>query len=400
MLGGPLEARRGVLVAAAAYGVVGSMFGFAFVLNALAPFFEHDLDLSRDELGLVLGFEFGALFLIAPLAGYLADRVGTRVVTAGAGVLMAIALSGAALSQNFWHVLSAFAIAGFALGACQTPSFAAVQSWFTGRRGLVAGVISTSIGVGAAILTPLGELLAQVLGWRDALLSLAAVSMAVAVLIAPWISSSRDSALAASADKVFKAPAIEIRDLMRSERFLLFAAGSFFMAFALLTPMAHVAVSAVDAGLSVQTAAALVATIGFTSIPARILAGTLADRFGRSAILGWCYAGLGLSFLVWSVAADAKWFFIFSVVYGAFQGACVALRPAATADHFSGPWLGTIMGMIYFASFVGALVGPWIFGHVYETFGSYDYASFGAFGLCLISAVLMWRVARLSVETE
>jgi MFS family permease len=182
---------------------------------------------------------------------------------------------------------------------------------------------------------------------------------------------------------------------MRTRRFIFFALGSFCMAFALLTPMAHIAVSAVDAGLSVQTAAALVATTAFASIPARIIAGALADYFGRTLTLGWGYACLGMSFLLWSSASEITTFFAYAVAYGAIQGACVALRPAATADHFSGPYLGTIMGMVYFASFIGALAGPWLFGRIYEVFGSYDYASYGAFVVCLCSAAFMWRTARL-----
>jgi OFA family oxalate/formate antiporter-like MFS transporter len=297
-------------------------------------------------------------------------------------------------------LLFAFAIAGFALGACQTPSFAAVLSWFESRRGLVAGIISTSIGIGGAIMTPLGELAAQVLGWRHALFLLAAVSLGVAVLFAPWISSRRNGSQAVNSDTSSKSPPVKLRTIFLSERFLLFAAASFCMAFALLTPMAHIAVSAVDEGLSVQTAATLIAIIGFISVPARIVAGMLADRIGRTATLGWCYAGLGVSFLVWTVASDGLVFLIYAIFYGGFQGACVALRPAATADYFSGPLLSTVMGMIYFASFVGALAGPWIFGRVHESFGSYDYASFGAFGFCLISAALMWRLVQLPTEPE
>jgi hypothetical protein len=39
------------------------MFGFGFALNALAPLFERDLNLRRDELGLALGLEFDPVFI-------------------------------------------------------------------------------------------------------------------------------------------------------------------------------------------------------------------------------------------------------------------------------------------------------------------------------------------------
>ena len=74
---------------------------------------------------------------------------------------------------------------------------------------------------------------------------------------------------------------------------------------------------------------------------------------------------------------------------GAAYGGFVALVPALTADYFGGRHTGSILGVLYTAAGVGALLGPVVAGAMYDARESYT--------LPILMAVVMNGVAMVCV---
>src|SRR5262247_2354782 len=130
-----------------------------------------------------LGYSLSWLGFVvfAPVAGWLSDRWGTRVVVTAGGVILgaALALTGRSTSLAQYYVcfgvLGAAGIAGMLI-----PSTTIVTRWFVRSRGTAMGVLSTGPG-SAVIFYPLNAWLIATMGWRMALVAFGCIVAAATI---------------------------------------------------------------------------------------------------------------------------------------------------------------------------------------------------------------------------
>jgi MFS family permease len=373
----------------AVFWTLGTLFGCTYALAAIAVSLETALALSRDGIGLIMGLAFGGIYIGAPISGALADRFDVRGIAVAGMVVLATAFYLGSLTEEPWQAIAVLGGGiGVAMGLLWSPSIAAIQTWFTARRALATGIACCGMGLGTLLIVPWIEESARLDGWRSAFVLMAMVSAGAGVLAAPWIvwgpqHSGRGKAKPGGPQKV------SVRSLVSTRRFLLLGGSTALGGFVMLTALSHMAASAVDQGIGSAEAAGIVAVAGLASIPARILAGFLGDRFGRTRVLAGVYVFLGASYALW-LMSDGLWlFWAFAALYGAAYGAAVVMRPAATADHYEGPHLATMVGVTYLTSFVGAVSGPVLYGVIRDTYGDYAIGQIASVLICLFAAALV-----------
>jgi len=114
--------------------------------------------------------------------------------------------------------------------------------------------------------------------------------------------------------------------------------------------------------------------------------GHAGDRLGRQQTLGALHVALGMLFLAWTIKEGFLALAFFAFAYGVCYGATIALRPAVIADHFAGPSLAAVTGLLHYTSSVlGPLVGPAAFGYSVDYWNS-DLVASCAAAACLIAA--------------
>jgi MFS family permease len=144
------EARR-ILI-----GTVFSALGRGFTLPFLFIYLTAVHDIPKSTAGLLIGW-FGLLtLLIAPVGGFLIDRLGARRVVLPALAIEALAMGGLALSSNvwqFWGVLTLGAFGGSTIWAGQNTILTSVTTNSERQKvfGLQFALLNLGIGVGAAI---------------------------------------------------------------------------------------------------------------------------------------------------------------------------------------------------------------------------------------------------------
>jgi EmrB/QacA subfamily drug resistance transporter len=114
----------------------------------------------------ILGYspvQAGAIFLpmtvlimfVAPVAGRLSDRLGSRwLIVAGMGFLAThlFLLSNLDVDSTFWNLLPALVLGGFGMGLTMTPAtVAAIGSVPVAKAGIGSGVLNTFRQVGGAL---------------------------------------------------------------------------------------------------------------------------------------------------------------------------------------------------------------------------------------------------------
>lgn len=151
-------------------GIAAGLLSYAVLFGALfviPVFLERALRRSAEVTGLTLTAVPFALALVAPVAGRLADRFGSRGLTAGGMAVSAIALlflervpQGAELT-----LMLVLALFGLGLGAFTPPNNAAIMGAAPRQRlGVAGGILNMTRGLG----TTLGvAATGAVLAWRQ-----------------------------------------------------------------------------------------------------------------------------------------------------------------------------------------------------------------------------------------
>jgi EmrB/QacA subfamily drug resistance transporter len=95
------------------------------------------------------------IVFLAPIAGKLSDRVGSRWLMAGGMTVVALCcleLSTVSLHSSFWHMLPGFVLGGIGMSFVMTPmSAAAMGAVSVDKAGVASGVLNTFRQVGVAL---------------------------------------------------------------------------------------------------------------------------------------------------------------------------------------------------------------------------------------------------------
>ena len=170
-----------VVLAGALINSLGALHFYGFTVFFLP--LSLDLNLSRAATSLVFSLSRAEGAVEGPLAGYIIDRFGPRLVMLGGITVVGlgyICLSRVDSYLWFLVVYVGLISLGFNAGFLHAV-LAAVNNWFIRRRALVMAIVLSAFGLGGAVITPLLSLAVSELGWRMATI-LAGVAMWVICL--------------------------------------------------------------------------------------------------------------------------------------------------------------------------------------------------------------------------
>ncbi|XP_067100844.1 monocarboxylate transporter 12-B [Osmerus mordax] len=364
--------------------------------------------------------------LCAPMGSFIGNRLSCRVAVIMGGFLSSTGLilsSFASSLENLYLTLGVLTGVGFAL--CYTPAIAMVGSYFCERKALAYGIAMSGSGIGTFVLAPVVQLLIEHYSWRGALLILGGFVSNLCVcgaLLRPITLREEEEPLPVDPERgsysvkvatvtekdnngVLVSPALQHRPSnwpcflsSRDYRFLLLPdflglAGSFlFLASGCSLPFVYLVPYALDAGVSHHQAAFLMSILGVIGIVGNITFGWLTDMRCLKPYRAVCYmvaVGMeGLCCLFIPLLRSFALLVPFSVLYGYFDGAYVALIPVVTSDVVGTPYLSSALGIVYFLHAIPYLISPPIGGWLVDTTGTYT-ATFFLSGFALISSSLV-----------
>jgi MFS family permease len=333
----------------------------------------------------------------APLAGIAADRFGARRMVLVGGALMAFGLAGSAFADALWQVVLLYGVVmTLALNCLGMLVFAPLISrLFTARRGMAIAMLQSANGFGRAISAPISALLLAGVGWRGAYLWQAGlVALVVAPLAAffPRLGAEPRTTAADAGARDWT-----LREAMRTWQFwglmavyALTSIGSFIVSL-------HQLAFAVDMGFEPVHAAAVLGIGAFLALPGAIATGTVSDRIGRegAAVLTYGISILGVALALCIHDASQPWlFWLHAIFFGITWGARGPAITAKTADIFPGPRLGTILGVITIGSGLGAGLGSWAAGLLFDLTGSYRTGFWVSIAAYALGAAVFWSLRR------
>jgi sugar phosphate permease len=372
------------------------MLGGGFHLYGFTIFFlpiTQELGLSRAATSLVFALARAEGAIEGPLAGYLIDRFGPRpmmlagVILSGVGYML---LAGVESYLGLLVVYLGLISLSFSAGFMHSP-MALANSWFIRRRALAMTLISSSIGLGGTVITPLLAFSVQTWGWRYgaflAGLGLILIGVPVALVakrspesmglapdgVAPQ--AEVPSTQATSATKTTEPvkpsePEFTLRQAMRTSAFwmLILATTTRVGVFNAIT--VHFVPIMVWKGVSEQRAAAMLAAMALMSLPSHLLVGWIADYVNKPRLMAACM-GVGAVSIAFLAYGEGEWSLWIFVLLFTIMEAIFPVGWATVGDFFGRKSFATIRGTMSFFYLWGPALGPVITGAIYDRYQSY-----------------------------
>jgi putative MFS transporter len=361
------------VLAATCLASLGSFYTMTVPAFAM-PQIQRGLAIPEDEVGLLFALlRFGTLFSL--VLAVLADRVGRRRI---------LTLSVAALA--LCNLLSAFAPSGIVLAWLQFGA-----RLFLGAQILLAVVVvseelsAANRGFGLGVVTAVGglgggiTLLAYAFvdhlphGWR----SLFAIG-AFGLLWVPWLWRSLHETRRFSdhlSHGVISGPAWQpMRDIVRHHTWRLAAlAGVVLPVSVILEPGLTFVSKHMQDGLGYSPAQVglLLAVCGAGTPVANVLAGNLADRFGRKPVTAFASLLLPSAVALFYNARGIVPLSLGLMLLFVSVGFLVVLHGALATELFPTALRSTAAGMREALATVGSSLGLWIVGLLYAVTGSH-----------------------------
>jgi len=144
-----------------------------------------------------------------------------------------------------------------------------------------------------------------------------------------------------------------------------------------------------DQGLSAEVGAWSLAVIGLFNVFGAICAGILANQFQKKNLLSIIYLSRGLFMLLFVLAPISETtVLILSAGLGLSWMSTVPLTTSIVAQVFGPRFMATLFGFVLFSHQLGAFLGVWLGGKIFDETGSYTMVWWLSIALALFAALI------------
>lgn len=371
----------GCLIAMIGFGPRASM-GF------FMPPMVNELGWGRDTFAFALALQNLLWGIGQPIAGAIADRYGTYRVLAAGALMYGIGLVGMQIFTTPLGLnITAGALVGFGLAGC---SFNLVLGAFAKllpehKRPLAFGLGTAAGSFGQFLYAPIGVAMISSFGWQQTLfiwgLTFAAV-LPLALMIATSASPPKPGGEELTIKSMF------LRAFShRSYNYLV--AGFFVCGFHIAFITVHLPAYLLDKGLSAATGGKVLAAIGLFNIIGSISAGYLTGKMPKRLLLAGIYGVRSLAILAFILLPVTE---LSAILFGASIGllwlSTVPPTSALVGVMFGTRFLSMLYGFVFLSHQLGAFIGVWLGGYVFEKIGSYMPVWWIGIGLGLFAALI------------
>ncbi|MSQ07993.1 MAG: MFS transporter [Dehalococcoidia bacterium] len=380
-----------------AFASGGSQYGFGMFVRPLEA--EFGWTRTQINISLSIGLISG---LLAPFAGWVVDRYGSRVIMTVSLAIVAVSfLLRAGMTELWqWYALSALLAVG--MSGTFMPVGKLVGAWFPYTRGRMMGTAITGNNVFGLIGVPLLNMVIAAQSWR---LAYAIIGAGVAsVAIAAWF-LVRDRPGPGEGEKqrdgAGKAPRqlpdlnLTLGQAIRTPAFWFIMAGLTCAGFSYPSFMTQLIPHMEAEGWSSGRATLVLTALAGVALGSKITWGWLSERLTArvSFVIAICIMAIGIVFVILAGGTNYVWPAI--IFFGLGFGGIGPLMSLVILETFGLKNFGSIQGAISLVtSIVPTLTGPIIAGHLYDTTGSYHTSFAIAAGLFATGAIAVLAVRR------
>ncbi len=386
----------------------------AFSLLFPAILVEYQWDRSVIAGAFSIGFVASGFFI--PIMGIIMDRWGPRVVIPLGAIMAILGLVGATVVSTpfgFYVNLGVLVITGTVAMTYSSHSMF-LPHWFIRKRGLAIGIAFAGAGIGSITLLPWFQDIIDNDGWRQACFIIAGV-VALVIPLTWYFQRQRPQDLGLEADgddsgensKGIETPDPivdkdwantdwTLRSAAKTSRFWWIFFSYFTALYAWYSVLVHQTVYLVETGFDTATAATALGLVGLFGIVGQIGIGALSDRIGREwawtlSMLGYvvCYCVL----LMLAITPSIFLLYLMVAMQGLLGFGIASIYGSISAEVFAGKRFASIFAITGLGGNVGAGIGPWLTGYIFDITNSYHLAFWLCIAMSVASIFCIWMAA-------
>ena len=351
--------------------------------------------------------------VMAPVVGILVDRIGPRrvmlpgIALTGLGLLLCTQIETLAQFYLFYGV-----VAGIGIPCLSIAPFTIILShWFEKKRGTANGLASVGMGMSSLLFVPLFQYLISLWGWRSAFFIFSVLVFAIPLPLNAIFLKHRPEEIGLlpdgdPADNMPKEAWLHptassskkegLKDLMKTGRFWSVILFPSLIVFGIYIVIVHHVRYLVDLGVDKMCAASLFAVMGAISGGFRFFWGWFSDKIGREityTLGGICFSLGILALLLFQYIPFPFLLYLFAFFFGAGWGSTAPMFMSISGDLYKGKNFGLIYGLVEGNIGIGAAVGTWVGGYIFDQTQNYLWAFILAILISFISVFLVWYIA-------
>ena len=379
--------RSWIAVIACAAGVFwpgAFIFGFPGVMGEI---WKEMFNAGRAETSRIVMFSLIALGSLGYICGRFQRKYGTKVCFNIGTVFTVLSLLISLLAKSIYMVYIWAFLNGIAITFIYSPALSTVQKWVPHHKGFVSGIVSMLFGISAAIMSPVFKLMLSGLGYVKMHIVLIGLVLVFNSIAAYFCEAPEHARLSERQSKeqeklltgtATKNPAgfgsgikpVQTGSAVKTIPFWCLCAIWVFMGAAGISmvsiPTAYSASIGLSGGVTILSA------YNITNGLSRIVVGVLFDKIGGriTGFFAFILAAAGFFGLIF--AQSFVLILILVMAVGLGFGTLFAISPPMISTIYGASNFGTIFGLVFMSyGFLGGFLGPYLYGIVFQTTGSY-----------------------------
>ena len=343
---------------------------------------------GREVLSLALAGQALIIGVATPFVAAVADKWGAPRVLFAGGLLYVAGLVAMSFSET---PVTMFLNAGFAIGIAAAATGMPLVLSIVGRtvsadrRSMWLGTVTACATLGQFLVVPFSQQMIAAYGWPVALIAVACVVGLIVPLALTIGRMVGTSAEAPSTQRLGEA-LVEARS---NSGYILLIVGFFVCGFHVRFIAVHLPAYLGDLAFTPTLAATALVVIAVCNGIGSWGFGWLGGRYRKKHLLSGLYAMRSLVILAFvTTPASTTSVMAFAAAIGFLWLGTVPLTSGIVAQIFGTRYMATLFGIVFLSHQVGAFLGVWLGGRLFDATGSYDTIWWVAIGLGFTAAAV------------
>ena len=350
---------------------------------------------GREVFAMGLAFQNLMWGIWQPFTGRISDKIGSGVVVFVGSILYSLGLFLMGSLSTKTGFIIASGILGIGISGVTFPIFGAISRSVTPeKRSISIGIAMSSASLGQFIMLPASLVLLQNFGPTLAFGILSVFTLVMLVLAVPMFEKPIQQTVAQD---------LSLREILTEafshKGFWLLCIGFFVCGFHILFIMTHAPAFLIDRGLSPQIGTIVLALIGLFNIFGTYYAGFLGAKIRKPLLLSSIYASRAVIILIFILFPVSNLTaYIFAALMGVLWLSTIPLTQGTITTVFGVKNMSMLYGIAFLFHQVGAFLGGWLGGKVYDVTGSYDIVWYISIALGVFGAIINYPIEEKTIS--
>ena len=327
---------------------------------------------GKEFFSFAIGFQAIIWGIVTFGLGILIDKFGPQKVLAFGIICFASGIFLMSNPANQLTLFSATTLMGFGLGGAGMATMVSIAGKVAPpeKRSLAMGLIAAAASFGQFAVVLPTMWMNKEFGWETSLLVLSTISISLLLLL-PLLNNT--NVTNNKKEEFQNSLQNTLMFSLKERNYILLIMGFFVCGFHVTFIALHLPADLMSKGISAEVAGWSLAIIGVTNIIGTLSFGWLGTKVKKPVPLASIYLMRSLTITIFVLSPpSATVALLFGAVIGILWLATVPMTNAIILSFIGPKYLATLSGICFICHQLGAVLGAWLGGKFFDTYGSYE----------------------------